>query len=193
MRTLILALLLAVPGRAGQPLPPVESPTGKPFVESPDDRASLERRARWCDGFEERARRFKSESAVSDMLPCLSHPDPWVRSGAISAMDRDAYFQRPDFEKNILPLLRQAVAAGSADPDANVRQSAGSLSRAIEQWEATESPAAKARGVQFRKDERRRFLRNCLRPDREGWLTLVLLSAVVLAVWVLPKSGRRLP
>ena len=191
MRTLILLVLLAASSRAKPQLPPVESPTGKPVVEYLDDRASLERRARWCDGFEERARRFKSESAVSDMLPCLSHPDPWVRSSAISAMDRDAYFHRPDFEKNILPLLRQAVAAGSADPEARVRHSAGPLSQSIERWEATESPAAKARAVQFQKDERRRWLRDCWKLEPGQWTALIVVLAF-LAVWLIGAAARRI-
>jgi hypothetical protein len=190
MRKLALFLVLAAPCRAAQPPAQVESPDGRLTLEDTNDPFTIQWRARHCSERGDSAKRYRSESAAFDLLPCLSHPDSGVRWQTLRALDNGEYFRRPDFEKTILPKLRLAVAYSSQDQDLDVRHSAGDLSRDIQTWEATESPQAKAGAAQFRKDERWRALRRLLRPDAD--LALVYFCALVFIVLLATGALRRL-
>jgi|GEM_PF-4794753 len=184
MSLIILLLLLAAPGRSIPTSAQVESPTGKPLVEDSADPLALEWRARHCAERGEKAKRYRSENAAFELLPCLSHPDPSVRWHTLSALNNSDYFRRPDFDKVILPKLRLAVEYSSKDQDPAVRSTAGDLSRSIEQWQNFDSPQAKARREQFRKDERKRFWLSLLRPDAElaeVYLGSLLILSLLLA------------
>ena len=193
MTTLSLSLLLVVPCRSAKLPVPVESPSGHLVLEDTDDPLTINWRRSHCEERQEKAKRFRSESAAFDLLPCLSHPSSAVRWETLYALDKREYFLRPDFEKVILPKLRLAVDYSSKDQDITVRQYAGQLSRDIESWENSASPRAKARAEQFRKDERKRFWRDLCKPDSEQGHVFITLLFPILALlcWVVFKSRRR--
>ncbi|MCX5797817.1 MAG: hypothetical protein NTY77_20190 [Elusimicrobia bacterium] len=178
MRTLALLLLLAAPCRPAQGPVQVEAPDIQ--LEDSADPLTLKWRAAHCEARGQSAKRFGSERAAFELLPCLSHPDPGVRWTTLAALDNGGYFRRPDFERVILPKLRLAVAYSSKDQDRTVRSWAGELSRSIEQWESFDSPQAQARREQFRKDERRRTWLSFLHPDAD--LLVVYLGTLLFIV-----------
>jgi hypothetical protein len=190
LELLLLFLLPAGPGSCLDKAVQAEARDSHPVVEDSDDPLSERWRAEHCAARQNMAKRFRSEQAAFDLLPCLSHPDSGVRLETLYALDKREYFLRPDFEKAILPKLRLAVEYSSQDQELTVRQTAGQLSRDIQQWEAHDSPAAKARALQFRKDEHRRRWRDFVK-DPNTAIGIILILAFGFVYRAIGKSRPR--
>jgi hypothetical protein len=180
LKLTLIFILPAAPGAGLARAAQAEARGGLPAVEDSSGPLAERWRAEHCAARRQSAKRFRSEQAAFDLLPCLSHPSRDVRLETLDALDRREYFLRPDFGKAILPKLRLAVAYSSKDQDLLVRQMAGQLSRDIERWEGFDSPAAHARAAQFRRDELWRTWRDFFKvPDAWAGIGLILILGFV--------------
>ncbi|MBI4375971.1 MAG: hypothetical protein HY549_05930 [Elusimicrobia bacterium] len=122
---------------------------------------------------------------LDEMIAGLKSPDPYDRWDILAAL-WSLPSQRPDFEAQLLPRLRQASEIGARDADMSVRAAAGTLSQSIEHWSNFQSPQALAARAS---EDRSESIQDAVSAIVYALLSLSLTAAALRGI--LSPGGRR--
>jgi len=149
--------LLALPARAA--VVQVESTERQPrpgLEATPEHWARLAQACR-ADLADYQAR--STMAALERLFPCLAHPDAKLRALVLDKIVNRQIWEAPEFKREAYPRLREAAAAGSRDPDMDVKKFAFDMTMWLDNWARDIDPdvvAARARQEAERQARARR-------------------------------------